>query len=109
LIQFSSSVNLVGNACRSDSPYPQAAPANDPLQVEPLIALASLAFNPDFIFPARPPCACRPRGAGVASRRQGKPQQARELLAPVYGWFTEGFDTLDLKEAKALLEELGSQ
>jgi predicted ATPase len=32
--------------------------------------------------------------------------EARELLAPVYGWFTEGFDTLDLKEAKALLEEL---
>jgi predicted ATPase len=41
-------------------------------------------------------------------RSQGKPQQARELLAPVYGWFTEGFDTLDLKEAKALLEELAS-
>jgi class 3 adenylate cyclase/predicted ATPase len=39
-------------------------------------------------------------------RSQGKPQQARELLAPVYGWFTEGFDTLDLKEAKALLAEL---
>ena len=39
---------------------------------------------------------------------QGKPQQARELLAPVYGWFTEGFDTLDLKEAKALLEELAA-
>jgi predicted ATPase len=39
-------------------------------------------------------------------RDQGKPQQAREMLAPVYGWFTEGFDTLDLKEAKALLEEL---
>jgi class 3 adenylate cyclase/predicted ATPase len=37
-------------------------------------------------------------------RDQGKPQQARELLAPVYGWFTEGFDTLDLKEAKALLD-----
>ena len=36
-------------------------------------------------------------------RDQGKPQQARELLAPVYGWFTEGFDTRDLKEAKALL------
>jgi predicted ATPase len=35
-------------------------------------------------------------------------QQARELLAPVYGWFTEGFDTRDLKEAKALLEELAS-
>ena len=41
-------------------------------------------------------------------RSQGKPQQARELLAPVYGWFSEGFDTLDLKEAKALLEELAS-
>ena len=41
-------------------------------------------------------------------RDQGKVQQARELLAPVYGWFTEGFDTLDLKEAKALLEELSS-
>ena len=39
-------------------------------------------------------------------RDQGKARQARELLAPVYGWFTEGFDTLDLKEAKALLEEL---
>ena len=39
-------------------------------------------------------------------RDQGKPQQARELLAPVYGWFTEGFDTLDLKEAKALLDDL---
>jgi predicted ATPase len=38
-------------------------------------------------------------------REQGKPQQARELVAPVYGWFTEGFDTLDLKEAKALLDE----
>jgi predicted ATPase len=33
---------------------------------------------------------------------QGKPQQARELLAPVYGWFTEGFDTRDLKEAKVI-------
>jgi predicted ATPase len=41
-------------------------------------------------------------------RDQGKLQQARELLAPVYGWFTEGFDTRDLKEAKALLEEFGS-
>ena len=39
-------------------------------------------------------------------RSQDKVQQARELLAPVYGWFTEGFDTLDLKEAKALLDAL---
>ena len=41
-------------------------------------------------------------------RDQGKPQQARNLLAPVYGWFSEGFDTLDLKEAKTLLGELAS-
>jgi AAA ATPase domain/Adenylate and Guanylate cyclase catalytic domain len=37
-------------------------------------------------------------------RDQGKRDEARDLLAPVYGWFTEGFDTLDLKDAKALLE-----
>ena len=41
-------------------------------------------------------------------RDQGKRDEARDLLAPVYGWFTEGFDTLDLKEAKALLDELAS-
>jgi predicted ATPase len=40
-------------------------------------------------------------------RDQGKRHEAHELIAPVYGWFTEGFDTRDLKEAKALLEELG--
>jgi predicted ATPase len=39
-------------------------------------------------------------------RDQGKQDEARELLTPLYGWFTEGFDTLDLKEAKALLDEL---
>ena len=39
---------------------------------------------------------------------QGKVQQARELLAPVYEWFTEGFDTRDLKAAKALLAELAA-
>jgi predicted ATPase len=39
---------------------------------------------------------------------QGKRREARDLLAPVYGWFTEGFDTLDLKEAKALLDELAA-
>jgi predicted ATPase len=39
-------------------------------------------------------------------RDQRKVQQARQLLAAVYGWFTEGFDTLDLKEAKALLDAL---
>jgi predicted ATPase len=39
---------------------------------------------------------------------QGKVSEARELLAPVYGWFTEGFDTRDLKEAKALLDEFAA-
>jgi predicted ATPase len=39
-------------------------------------------------------------------QRQGKRDAARQLLAEVYGWFTEGFDTADLQEAKALLEEL---
>ena len=41
-------------------------------------------------------------------RDQGKRQLARDLLAPIYGWFTEGFDTLDLKQAKALLDALAS-
>ena len=40
-------------------------------------------------------------------QQQGQRDEARELLAPIYGWFTEGFDTADLQEAKALLEELG--
>ena len=39
-------------------------------------------------------------------QQQGKCQEAHDLLAPVYHWFTEGFDTLDLKDAKALLDEL---
>jgi predicted ATPase len=40
--------------------------------------------------------------------QQGKQAEARELLAPIYGWFTEGFDTADLQDAKILLEELGA-
>jgi predicted ATPase len=39
-------------------------------------------------------------------QQQGKRQEAHDLLAPVYNWFTEGFDTADLTDAKALLEEL---
>jgi len=52
------------------------------------------------------------RGPGAAMsmarlwRDQGKRNEARELLAPVYGWFIEGFDTRDLREAKTLLDEL---
>ena len=41
-------------------------------------------------------------------QQQGRQAEARELLAPIYGWFTEGFNTADLQEAKALLEELGA-
>jgi predicted ATPase len=40
-------------------------------------------------------------------QQQGKHTNARQLLAPIYGWFTEGFDTADLQEAKGLLEKLG--
>jgi hypothetical protein len=65
---------------------------------------------------ALPPKATRQRTPGdvgsinsdIRRRDQGKQREARVLLAPVYGWFTEGFDTLDLKEAKKLLEELSS-
>ena len=42
-------------------------------------------------------------------RDQGKRQQGRDCLAPIYGWFTEGFDTLDLRQAKALLDALASE
>jgi predicted ATPase len=41
-------------------------------------------------------------------QQHGKCHEARELLAPVYHWFTEGFDTADLQEAQALLEELSA-
>jgi predicted ATPase len=39
-------------------------------------------------------------------QQQGKKEEARQMLAEIYGWFTEWFDTVDLKEAKALLDEL---
>jgi predicted ATPase len=41
-------------------------------------------------------------------QQQGKREEARELLAGIYGWFTEGFETADLKDARALLEALSS-
>jgi predicted ATPase len=40
-------------------------------------------------------------------RDQGRSTEAHDLLAPVYGWFSEGFDTADLKDAKTVLDELG--
>jgi predicted ATPase len=48
----------------------------------------------------------RRRAARPAAGEQGRRVEARDLLAPIYGWFTEGFDTADLKEANALLDEL---
>jgi predicted ATPase len=42
-------------------------------------------------------------------QQQGKREEARQLLADVYSWFTEGFETVDLQEAHALLEELGNE
>ena len=49
----------------------------------------------------------RPASRHEANQRdQGKRNEARDLVAPVYGWFTEGFDTRDLKEARALLDEV---
>jgi len=48
-------------------------------------------------------------GLGRLWQRQGKRTQARALLAPIYGWFTEGFDTTDLQNAKALLDALGEE
>ena len=64
--------------------------------------------------PLRSPAANRPnpwnwcaaRSLGRLWQSQGKRSEAYDLLAPVYGWFTEGFDTADLQEAKALLEDL---
>ena len=55
-----------------------------------------------------------PMGASLAlsgrlRQQQGKKAEARQLLAETYGWFTEGFDTKDLQEAKALLEKLGGR
>ena len=59
-----------------------------------------------------PPPRCEVAGAaggdefGRQWQQQGKQEEARRMLAEVYGWFTEGFDTADLQEAKTLLEEL---
>jgi predicted ATPase len=41
-------------------------------------------------------------------QRQGKKDEARHMLADIYGWFTEGFDTIDLRQARALLDELSA-
>jgi hypothetical protein len=50
---------------------------------------------------------CARPQASPGCANQGKRDEPREMLAEIYNWFTEGFDTADLKEAKALLDELG--
>jgi predicted ATPase len=62
-----------------------------------------LVFNADADIADRRP---RPTRLSPPLVNQGRRDEARNLLAPVYGWFTEGSETLDLKEAKALLDEL---
>ena len=63
-----------------------------------------------WLIAARSPhdFACCARATASACSKYACAFEARDLLAPIYGWFTEGFDTLDLKEAKALLDDLAS-
>ena len=71
-------------------------------------------LRPVFVRPSTSPAASRRKSLELRAamslarlwQRQGKRAEAHALLAPIYGWFTEGFDTADLQEAKALLETL---
>ena len=90
-------VNRVAGEIALKSPEPDAAKAQEYFERALAVARQQQAKSWEL-------------GAAMSLARlwrdQGKSQQARELLAPVYGWFTEGFDTRDLKEANALLAEL---
>jgi hypothetical protein len=76
--------------------------------------IGSLGRGPAFIEPVPDPIDDRlhlvkpvlDAAEDALWRDQGKRAEARDLLAPVYGWFTEGFDTPDLKQAKALLDQM---
>jgi predicted ATPase len=81
----------VGRSCHK--------PLIDPTAKRQMQELNDRAVNDRCVLPAQ-------LRASMSLAR--KVQRARELLAPVYGWFTEGFDTRDLKDAKALLAELGA-
>jgi predicted ATPase len=94
---FEGEANRVGSEIALRSPEPDTAKAQD--YFERALAVARKQQAKSWELRAA-------MSMARLWRDQGKPQQARELLAPVYGWFTEGFDTLDLKEAKVLLEEL---
>ena len=94
---FEAEANRIAGEIALRSPEPDAAKANEYFQLALAVARQQQAKSWEL------------RAAMSLARLwrdQGKVQQARELLAPVYGWFTEGFDTRDLREAKALLEEL---
>ena len=96
---FEAEVNRIAGEIALKSPEPDAAKAVEYFELALAVARQQQAKSWEL------------RAAMSIARLwrdQGKVQQARELLAPVYGWFTEGFDTRDLKEAKALLDELAS-
>ena len=75
-----------------------------PYSWDELSAMHIWDVDPDVAQAAFPPR--RALSAKFFAFAVGKTTEARDLLAPVYGWFTEGFDTADLKDAKALLDEL---
>ena len=94
---FEAEVNRIAGEIALMAPEPDAAKAQECFEQALAIARAQQAKSWEL------------RAAMSMARLwrdQGKQDAARELLAPVYGWFTEGFDTLDLKEAKALLDNL---
>jgi class 3 adenylate cyclase/predicted ATPase len=96
---YEAEVNRIAGEIALMAPEPDAAKAQECFEQALAIARAQQAKSWEL------------RAAMSIARLwsdQGKQDAARELLAPVYGWFTEGFDTLDLKEAKALLDELNA-
>jgi predicted ATPase len=94
-------VNRVAGQINLKSPAPEAAKAEAEAYFERALVIARAQQAKSWELRAA-------MSMARLWRDQGKPQQARDLLAPVYNWFTEGFDTRDLKEAKALLGTLAS-
>jgi predicted ATPase len=96
---FEAEVYRIAGEIALMAPEPDAAKAQECFEQALAIARAQQAKSWEL---------CSAMSMARLWRDQGKQDAARELLAPVYGWFTEGFDTLDLKEAKALLDELNA-
>ena len=94
---FEADINRIAGDIALMSPHPDAAKAEAHFERAFAIARAQKAKSWEL------------RAATSLARlwrNQGKRESARDLLTPIYAWFTEGFDTLDLKQAKVLLEEL---